>query len=145
MTEVKLLTAEEILASEDLPRALVHVLLWGGDVWVRAMTLGEQDMVREMSLGGTTMTGNVKGDIQIQDAGIKVRRIRSYTVALAAIKTDGSPLFTIDQAVALEKKSAAMTDLLFAKITSLTQMTQEEVAELEGESEAVPSGDSSTD
>lgn len=141
----KLLSAEEIFITEDLPRALVDLHLWGGAVWVRALTLGEQDNIRQMATGQAKMVGNAKGEVQITDGGTKMEHVRSLTVVTASIREDGTPLFTISQADALERKSAAMVDKLFFEIMRLTQMTDEEVKELEGESDAVPSGASSSD
>ena len=37
------LNKEQILAAEDLPRELVPVPEWGGEIWVRAMTATERD------------------------------------------------------------------------------------------------------
>lgn len=142
----KLLTAADILACEDLPRALVSLPLWKGSVWVRALTLREQDEIRAKAASQMSVIGNQKtGLFEVKEGASRIREIRAYTVALAAIDEAGNRLFTDDQVSALDQKSAAMVDLLFGKITELSSMTPEEIGELEGESEAVPSGDSSTD
>ena len=142
----KLLTAADILACEDLPRALVALPLWKGSVWVRALTLREQDEIRAKAASQMTVVGNQKtGLFEVKEGASRIREIRAYTVALGAIDESGNRLFSDDQVSALDQKSAAMVDLLFAKITELSSMTPEEISELEGESEAVPSGDSSTD
>lgn len=38
MSEIKVLTRDDILAADDRPRQLVEVPEWGGAVWVRALS-----------------------------------------------------------------------------------------------------------
>ena len=42
MTEIRILTADDILRAEDLPRELVEVPEWGGAVYVRGLTAWER-------------------------------------------------------------------------------------------------------
>jgi hypothetical protein len=42
------LTAQEILAADDLGLKKVHVKEWGGDIYIRVMSVGERDTYERM-------------------------------------------------------------------------------------------------
>lgn len=82
----KYLTAEEILAADDLQTVEVDVPEWGGTVRLRSLT--GQDAV--------SFAEQIKDNKK--NSGIKV-------VARCAVKEDGTPLFTEEQVEALTTKN----------------------------------------
>lgn len=138
-------SAQDILAISDLDRCLVYVKQWDMSVWVRALTLSEQDRIRDYSMKipvGLTMKDVQTGKLDKAPFGLNATR--ALTVVCGAIREDGSQLFGPTDASKLASKSAGAVDTLFAKISELTNMSAEEIDELVGNSEAALGEDSSS-
>lgn len=107
-SEHLMLTREQILAADDLPRQEVQVKEWGGSVFVRGLNAGEA--IR----------------FQVEDEDIQVKLI-----ALATIDEAGNQLFTIEDVAALKKKSPHAVGRLFKAILKLNAMGLDNQKELE--------------
>jgi len=105
-TARRALTAEAILAADDLPTIWVQTPEWGkgAGVWIRGMTGAERDQF-EMRVSGLDGGGNqVKMDYT---------NLRASLVASCVVDDDGKRLFSGDQVEALGRKSGAVLDRLF--------------------------------
>jgi len=112
-----MLTRDQILAADDLPRELVKVPEWGGEVYVRTMTGIERD----------------RWEIQVVASNKKSspENIRAMMAALTVCDENNNLLFTQDDVEALGKKSAAALDRVLQAAMSLNQISQSAVEELE--------------
>ena len=100
---MKRLTASAILAADDLPRRDVACPEWGGEVTVRALTVGERQRFLALAKDGDTAPA-------------------AEVVAMAAIDADGRPIFTPDDAVKLSGKAGHVVERLAAAILDLSGM-----------------------
>jgi hypothetical protein len=109
------LTAEQILSADDMGLKKVHVPEWGGDVFIRVMSVGERDAYERKWIGKN-------------ETGIDNFR----TQYLAGVLCDeaGKLLFTRDQIDALAQKSGAVMGRLFDEAMKHNRMTEEDVQEL---------------
>jgi hypothetical protein len=108
------LTAEQILAADDMGLKKVAVPEWGGDVYIRVMSVGERDEYERMWIGQ-------------KDKGIDNFRTKYLSRVLCDDK--GNLLFR-DKEAALAKKSGAVMGRLFDAAMSHNRMTEEDVKEL---------------
>lgn len=124
------LSAEAILAFDDVQVRDVPVPEWNGTVRLRSMSGRERDSF-EASLR----------EVHGKDIVINTVNSRAGLVARCAINPDtGERLFTDQQINALGEKNAAVLDRLYEVAAELSGLGGEE--ELAGKSEAAPSGDS---
>lgn len=93
-----MLTREQILQCDDLPKETVKVPEWGGEVQVRTMTGTDRDAFEASLIGKEGRLENVRA------------RLVSLTLCDAA----GSRLFTDSDITALGGKSARALDRVFA-------------------------------
>ena len=108
---MKNLSRDEILAAPDLPRVPVDVPEWGGRVFVRALTVGEQDAL-------------------FAEAGAE-KGYNARLVAFCTVDENGGRLFVDADFAELEKKSAvALGRLIVAigKVNAATPAAREEIA-----------------
>ena len=89
-----MLTREQILQSDDLPRETVQVPEWGGEVQVRTMTGTDRDAFEASLIGKEGRLENV----------------RARLVSLTLCDDSGSRLFTDTDIAALGGKSAKALD-----------------------------------
>jgi hypothetical protein len=109
------LTAAEILAADDLGLKQIAVPEWGGDVFVRVMSVGERDAYEKMWMGK-------------KDAGVD--NFRTEYLARVLCDEKGKLLFTRDQIDGLSQKSGAVMGRLFDEALKHNKMSSEDVAEL---------------
>ena len=112
-----MLTRDQILAADDLPRELVKVPEWGGDVYVKTITGAERD----------------RWEIQIATSSKKPssETIRAALAAMTVCDENNRLLFTQDDIEALSNKSAAPLDRVFQVAMRLNHISQSAVEELE--------------
>lgn len=117
-----LLTREQILKTDDLPRETVEVPEWGGSVCVRTLTAAERD----------------RFELQFADSKDKgrPRLLRAPLVALTACDETGKPIFSVEDIAALAAKSSAALGRVFDVASKLCGMSKADVEELEKNSEA---------
>ena len=114
-----LLTREQILRADDTQIETVEVPEWGGSVGVRTLTGADKDAWEvERQTGGEFSLDN----------------IRASFVARTACDGAGQQLFSVDDVVALGKKSAKALDRVFQIAKRLNNVTDDELEEIEKES-----------
>ncbi len=109
------LTADQILAADDMGLKEVAVPEWGGSVYIRVMTVGERDEYERMWIGQ-------------RDKGIE--NFRTQYLARVLCDEKGELLFTRDKTAALARKSGAVMGRLFDEAMRHNRMTEEDVQEL---------------
>ena len=134
---MKLLTAAEILEKDDSQHEDVAVPEWGGTVRMCALSGDERDAYEKSIV-------RVTGKGKSESREIVMEGIRAKLVARSAVDDKGARLFTDAQVSALGKKNAAVLDRLFAVAQRLSGLSKEDVDELAGESEPVPTSSSPT-
>ena len=97
-----MLTREQILQSDDLPRETVQVPEWGGEVQVRTMTGTDRDAFEASLIGKEGRLENV----------------RARLVSLTLCDETGSRLFSDGDISALGGKSAKALDRVFAGLVA---------------------------
>lgn len=125
-----MLTRDNILGADDLPREEVAIPEWGGTAWVRAVMADELDAFEASCLNGSSKPS--------------LKNLRAKFCAMVLCDSEGNRLFHDADAIALGKKSAAALDRIFAVGQRLNKRTKEDVEELLKNSESVPSDASSS-
>lgn len=109
------LTADQILAADDLGLKEVKVPEWGGSVYIRVMSVGERDEYERMWIGK-------------KDSGVE--NFRTQYLARVLCDDKGKLLFTREQTAALASKSGAVMGKLFDVAMKHNAMTEEDVEQL---------------
>ena len=112
------LTKDAILAVQDLNVLKVHVKEWGGDVYIRCMTVGERDAYECEWLAN-------------KERGVP--NYRSKFLARCLCDKEGARLFTDAEVEQLASKSISVVNRLFNKAMKHNAMSMEDVEELAGE------------
>jgi hypothetical protein len=125
------LSRDDILKTDDLKRETVNVPEWDGDVIVRALNGRERDdwEASIVQQRGKDMVRNLAN-------------VRAKLVVRSVIDEDGNRIFEDRDANALGLKSAAALNRLFEVASRLSGLSDEDVEELAGNSDAAQSGDS---
>ncbi|GAA1065199.1 phage tail assembly chaperone [Streptomyces asiaticus] len=132
------LSRDGILGAVDIKTEKVPVPEWGGEVIIRGLTGEELDnfqgSVRQFrpSLDGKGMEA-----VLVQD------NMRAKLLVKCIVDEAGERLFTDQDASALGAKNGSVIDRLYDVASALSGLSEEEKAELEGNSEAA-TDDSST-
>ncbi len=135
----RLLTADDILQADDLPRERLELPEWGGHLYIRTMTGVERDaweasMVR-------TRPRRVNGR-NIEETETDLRNARAKLVSRVACDDKGEAIFSSHQVDVLGKKSASALDRCFDIAKRLNHLTNDDVEELVKNSEGGQSGSS---
>jgi hypothetical protein len=110
-----MLTRDQILQADDLPRERVECPEWGGQVFVRMLTGAERDAI-ETAIGRN-------GDWD---------HVRARFAAAFICDEHGQPLFGEHDIPALSAKSAAVLDRVFDAGQRLNRMRDADLQELVG-------------
>ena len=110
-----MLTRDQILQSDDLPRERVSVPEWGGEVLVRTMTGADRDAF-EASL--VSRDGGKEG---------RLDNVRARLVALALCDEAGQRIFADADIAALGAKSARALDRVFGVAQRLNGIGADQV------------------
>lgn len=116
-----ILNKAAILATKDLPRELVSVPEWAGEVYVRGLSAAELDRYQTSML-------KQRGKSQVTN----LENIRSKLVVMCVVDEGGKRLFGDDDMQALSEKSGAAVNRLFEvaqKLSGLSKADVEEMAE----------------
>ena len=113
-----MLSREAILKTDDLPRELVQVPEWGGDVYVSTLN-GTQRDAFEQSMQGK------KNKLNLDN-------VRARFAVLTLVDDKGVRLFTDADAKALGEKSAAALDRVFAVAQRLNGFSSQDAEDLAG-------------
>lgn len=109
------LTADQILAADDLGLKQVHVREWGGDVFIRVMSVGELDAYQKEWVGK-------------RETGVD--NFRAKFLARCLCDEKGQRLFSDEQIEQLAGKSAKVVSRLFDQAASHNAITEKDVEEL---------------
>jgi len=126
--DAPILGRDAILSIDDLPKEQVYVSEWSGYVRVSALTARDRDKLEEQLAGSKPDWSN----------------FRARWAVRCMIDEKGNRLFRDDDAKALGAKSGRAVQTVFSAIQRLSGLTDESVEEMEGNSEAAPSGGSSS-
>jgi hypothetical protein len=130
-----ILSRDQILAVDDLPRETVEVKEWGGELIVRTMTGAERDAF-ELSL-----LKQGKGKKQ----EVNRENFRARLVAATAVDESGDPIFQAADVTELGKKSSLALQRVFNVSARLNGFTDADIEELAKNSEAAPGESSPSD
>ena len=111
------LSRDTILAAVELPRELVAVPEWGGDVYVRGMTGAERDKF-ELDLAQRRKLG-------------KSTRFRASLVVATVCDEAGNPIFLAKDVDAIDAMPAAGLDRVTTIATRLSGIGADDAEELE--------------
>ena len=109
------LTADQILAADDLGLKQVAVREWGGDVFIRMMSVGERDGYERLWIGK-------------RETGVD--NFRTEYLARVLCNDKGELLFTREQVSTLANKSGAVMGRLFDEALAHNNMTEADVEQL---------------
>lgn len=124
-----ILSKDAIFAAADTPTETVHVEEWGGDVIVRGLTAAGRDAF-EASIQKREKDKRGKERVKTD-----LTNFRAKLVVLCLVDEAGNRLLSNDDAVALGNKSAAAVNQVFDVARRLSGMSQEDVEEMEGNSD----------
>ena len=105
VSELHILTVEELLGSDDIAEEVVRVPEWGGAVRIRAFSKGVEQRLRREA-GGTD-----RFELLLFITGVV------------------EPAFTLEQTDALKSKNAKVFDRVVERIMSLAGLTKQAVAD----------------
>lgn len=111
-----MLNRDSILSSDDLPKELVSVPEWGGDVYVRTLSGTERDSFEQ-----SMITKKDKPNLD---------NVRARFAVLTICDEAGVRLFSDADAKQLGDKSAAALDRVFAVAQRLNGFSSSDVEEL---------------
>ena len=109
------LTAEQILAADDLGLKQFPVREWNGDVFIRMMSVGERDAYERLWIGK-------------RETGVD--NFRTEYLARVLCDEKGALLFTREQVSTLANKSGAVMGRLFDAALAHNNMTEADVEQL---------------
>lgn len=109
-----ILSAEQILAADDSGSLKVDVPEWGGEVFIRVMSVGERDSYERMWIGK-------------KESGIP--NFRAEYLARVLCDQDGNLLFA-GKVELLSAKSGAVMGRLFDLAMKHNRMTEEDVVDM---------------
>lgn len=122
LVEFKRLTAEEILAQDDIKTEDVEVPEWGALVTIRSLSGVERDRLESAMV-------TEKGGSRT----VNFSNFRAKLIAASAVDTDGRHLFRQDQVEALGRKNSMALTRLFNVASRLSGYSQQDVTELTSE------------
>ncbi|MFJ6729987.1 phage tail assembly chaperone [Streptomyces sp. NPDC091281] len=132
------LSADAILGAEDTQIKTVDVPEWGGEVAVRGLTGMERDAYEASIQQIRPKPDGTREVVFVRD------NARAKLLVKCLVDPDGRRLFKDTDAPALGKKNGAVIDRLYDVATELSGMSDAAQDDIEGNSEAAPSGDSSS-
>ena len=109
------LTRSGILDSIDLPRHLVSVPEWNGDVYVRGLTAGQRDRLESVFTTGGDRTN-----------------VRALIAVMCTVDQDGNRLFTDVDIELLADKNAKALDRIFEAVMKVSGLSDGDVKAMEG-------------
>lgn len=117
--KVKILTRDDILQVQDLPKELVEVPEWDGAVYVRGLTGAERDALEASIV-----------EQRGRSTRMNLMNLRAKLVAMSVVDEEGNRLFSDADVEKLGQKSAAALNRIFEVAQRLSGLTSEDVEEL---------------
>jgi len=122
---MRVLTKDDILNADDLPRETIEVPEWGGSVIIRTLTGAERDEFEASRF-------IVKG----RSVKTNLVNLRARLISMCAVDEEGNRLFTSEDVRKLGKKSAKALDRLFEAAQRLSGLTPEDIEDMTKNSES---------
>lgn len=116
-----MLTREQILNTVDISIKEVQVLEWGGSVFIRQLSRGEQDTYLKRQYGETKMKQDTKAKQQ-EISAVNIYGHDAYLCACGICDADGKPLFKQTDVDELKKKNGAVIGRLAVEIVKFSAM-----------------------
>jgi hypothetical protein len=113
-----MLTRDQILAANDLPREEVEVPEWGGTIMVGAMTGTDRDAFEE--------------SILLEDGKANLQNMRARLAACCIVDQEGRRLFSLHDIEALGKKSAKALERVTKVAQRLNRLGDTQLEEIKG-------------
>jgi len=131
----KMLDRDSILSAPDIRPQRIEVPEWGGFVYGRGLTARERDAFEAATM-------KQRNGQQVVDT----RNMRARLAALGICDEAGRRVFSDEDISALGAKSSLALERVFDAVRNLSGMTNEDLAELEGNSSTpMVDGDSLSD
>lgn len=131
------LNRDAILGAVDVQSEKVDVPEWGGDVIIRGLTGDELDAFQgSIRQFRPSLDGKGMEPVLIQEG------MRAKLLVKCLVDEAGERLFTDQDAPALGAKNGSVIDKLYDIASRLSGLSEEEKAEMEGNSEAGTDGSS---
>lgn len=137
-----LLTRDQILGASDLPSEDVEIPEWKGTVRVRGMTVAERNAWEKSNT--RTFRGR-SGQMVTEVSQTALTNFRQRLVARCVVDQDGNRLFSDSDVAALERKSAAAMERIVNVANRLNGVSQQDLEELEGNSDATDTEELNSD
>ena len=123
-----MLTREQILNVQDLEIKEIAVPEWGGSVYIKQLTRGQQDEYQKRQYGSARMKMQKRtGENEVYS--VSVYGHDTYLVVCAVCDEDGNQLFTDADVKKLKEKNGAVIGNLAVEIVKFSEM-EEDVAEI---------------
>ncbi|MEU3281768.1 hypothetical protein [Streptomyces antibioticus] len=132
------LTGSQILEADDTKTEPVDIPAWGGEVLVRGLTGAERDAYEASIQQIRPKPDGTKEVVLVRD------NARAKLLVKCLVDEEGNRLFKDTDAPALGKKNGAILDKLYDVAAELSGMGDAAEKEIEGNSVAALSGDSSS-
>lgn len=132
---MSLLSKEQILSKDRKKTVDVNVKEWGGSVRLQELSASDRDMWENESF---VLNADGTG------AKFNPKHARARLVVRCLVDDQGRRLFMDDEVAAIGSLSAATVQRLFNAARKLNAISDEDISELEGNSDAGPSGDNSS-
>lgn len=136
-----LLSREAILDANDLETDTVPVPEWGGEVLVKALSGEERDAFESSLLIKVPVVGK-PGEFTMEQES---SNLHAKFVARVIVDEAGNRIFNDSDIAALGRKSAAALHRVYDRAAEMSGLTATAQEEAEGNSDAAPSGDSTSD
>lgn len=131
-----LLTKDQILSADRKKSKDVKVPEWGGSVRLQELSASDRDLWESEQI---TVSPDGSG------AKFNPKHARARLIVRSLVDENGRRLFTDDEVAAVGSLSASTAQKLFNEARKLNAISNEDIKELEGNSDAGPSdGGSST-
>jgi hypothetical protein len=125
-----MLSREQILNKNDIEVKQIPVPEWGGDVFIRQLTRGEQDTYLKRQYGETRLKQDSKAKNQDISA-VNIYGHDAFLVSCGVCDEDGKPLFKAEDIEALKKKNGAVIGRLAVEIVKFSGMAGDVTVEEE--------------
>ena len=124
----KILSRIEILEANDLQREKIEVPDWGGSVYIQTINGFERDAFESRCIAAR------------KNGSLDTKLLKAQLVILSLFDEDGKRIFNENDINDLNRKSSKVIDDLFTVAQRISGLSDDDVDELQGNSEAVPSG-----
>ena len=125
-----MLTRDQILQKNDIQVKQISVPEWGGEVFIRQLTRGEQDTYLKRQYGETRLKQDSKAKNQ-EISAVNIYGHDAFLVACGVCDEDGKPLFKQDDVDALKKKNGEVIGRLATEIVKFSGMAGDVTVEEE--------------